>query len=249
MKQPKTFLLLSVILSILVLGVAYAAITNVTFNVSGNVVATGDQANFKVKFINAEVNTKVGNASGTANIEASEKDAIIELNGFTKANDEVEVIFTIENKSDDLYAIIKIKEARLTGVNKGEFNMQYQIYPTNIAPGETSRLIINIKLLRTPINDITATAKISFVAEPSNEPSLTGNSIGGNTIGEDINDGNNTIYDNTINENIVNGNTTYDDNTIGDDYNTTYDNTIGDNIIDNNDNTIYDNTIDGNTYY
>ena len=169
MKQPKTFLLLSVIVAVLVLGIAYAAISSVTFNVTGNVVATGDQGNFKVIFTKGEVNTISGESTGNATIQTNNTDAVVALTGFTKLNDEVQVVLTIENTSDDIYALLSLDDYELTGNDKGYFELSTPTFSSNfIKPVDgTATLTFNVKLVKTPIDDVVANIRISFVAAPS----------------------------------------------------------------------------------
>lgn len=169
MKQPKTFLLLSVVVAVLLLGIAYAAISSVTFNVTGNATATADQGNFKVVFTEAKVNKVKGAADGTATIETSAKDAKVTLDGFTTLGDKVEVVLTIANTSDDIFALLSLTKAELTGNDKGYFYMSNPTFSSNyIAPVDgTATLTFTVELVKTPMEDLTANIDISFVAAPS----------------------------------------------------------------------------------
>lgn len=110
MKSPRTFLLLGVVLAVLLLGVVYAAISNVNFNISGTVQATADQANFNVSISDYTISEKTAGVSARLSLSSDGKTLALNVDNFTKSGDYVCMKFTVKNNSKDLNAVIKMIE-------------------------------------------------------------------------------------------------------------------------------------------
>jgi len=177
MRAPRTFLLLTVIVAVLLMAVAYAAISNVTLNVTGNVVATGDQGNFKVAFSGAPT-YKVVNGNFTPAVEgsASGLTARIDVSGMKTRNDEIELIFPIKNSSTDIYAYLSW-EANITNSEYFEIS---EIFKSNniesnedagenVGPGNIQYVHVCVKLIKTPIEDVSTKITINVEASPTYE--------------------------------------------------------------------------------
>jgi len=105
MKSPKTFLLLSVIVGVLLLGVAYAGIQNVNLTVSGTATATPDQANFSVKFIGTPNKSGKGTITAT---KTGDLTAEMTVTGLKAVGDEAVATFRVCNYSEDMSAKISV---------------------------------------------------------------------------------------------------------------------------------------------
>lgn len=179
MRQQRTFLLLSVIVSVLVLGIGYAAITSVTLNVNGNVTGTPDQANFNVKFAGAP--TWEGSGSAVLQI-TGDRSATIDVSGLKTVGDSLTARFTVMNASNDIDAVITHDvsftnstyfnvTASFEGLNYGYTEENYwggdeSAYIAH--GGYTATLVIKIDLIKTPVSSEQTTAiDVSVNAAPA----------------------------------------------------------------------------------
>jgi len=161
MKQQRTFLLLSVIVAVLVLGVAYAAITSVTLNVNGNVLASAEQGNFKVKF----VDDPTFDGTGTAIVKVtSDTTATMDISGLTSVGDTMQVTYLIENTSADIYADLT---KSVTNDNSEYFVVTSELSHERMVPGSKAKLYVTIRLAKTPLVDQKAQIGVKIVADPS----------------------------------------------------------------------------------
>lgn len=168
MKQPKTFLLLSVIVAVLVLGIAYAAITAVNLTVTGNVTATPDQGNFKVAFGKAddESNKPTFSGTGTATLNVTgDLTATMDVTGFTKVNDEITVTFKILNTSDDISATLLAADP--TNNNTEYFEVTKNLDKSSIAAvNGVATLTVTVRCIKTPLESQSATIGVVVTATP-----------------------------------------------------------------------------------
>ena len=109
--MTKTSKIVAIVLiaAILIIGVGYAAIGNITLNIAGSAKADPAQANFTVKFSGTPTTdkTNVAASSTTANVTAAVTDdlnATIGVTGLTAKGDTVSATYTIQNTSADLSA-------------------------------------------------------------------------------------------------------------------------------------------------
>ena len=191
MKRPKTFMLLSIIVAILLLSIVYAAIT-ANFSISATATIAPDQSNFKVNFsrviiptINSNNPTSFASTVAadavdnvTATLASDKLSATINASGFSTKGDYSVVIFEIENSSQDFYAnistgfsssascfdIIVSKDCNANGVGDTVFTSSPK---QSIAPSSKGYFAVIIQLNKTIINDISATVTINFAAAAS----------------------------------------------------------------------------------
>lgn len=179
MKQPRTFLLLGVVVATLLLGVAYAAIQNINFNITGTVTATPDQGNFNVRF----TDVKAYAGTGTANItKTGDTSARIEISGFSTAGQVGQVKLQMINESNGLTAYIAPKDLNYSGeiydrngnsvgsyvVCEGDIDNTMAWTTWNpLEPGKTCNVIIRILWNKTVSEDMTTEA---FVIEMEASP-------------------------------------------------------------------------------
>ena len=168
-------IILSIILTaVVVVGVGYAALNNITLNITGSTMATPDDANFNVIFTEAkqpvitkEVEAEEVVASATSEIvSGNPESAKITITNLTAKGDTVVAEYTIQNTSKDLAAKVSIKTTKT--------NTKYTVTPElvgtiggYIKAGDTATAKVTVKLLETPIkNDITEDIGIAITAEP-----------------------------------------------------------------------------------
>lgn len=168
MRSKNTFLLLSVVVGVLVMSMAYAAISNITLNVTGNVIATPDSGNFRVEFDENDCGYDVNSGNGKATISADGTKATMNVSGFTAAGDSLTAWFYIDNLShDDLYAKLS---CTISVSNTTYFTATADFDEDILEPGWGAYLYITVKLKKTPItSNATSTITVRVTAEPTHE--------------------------------------------------------------------------------
>lgn len=155
--------ILIVLSMILISGVGYAVETGNTLKISDNASLEPGEKDFSIAFSGEPI----CRGKGLAQIMITGKTtATINISELEKAGDSVLAIFTIENKSDYLYADIC---ADVTNTNTEYFNVNATLSDYKISPqnGET-KLEINVELLKTPIDkEESASICIKIFASPS----------------------------------------------------------------------------------
>lgn len=153
MKQKRTFITLLLIIALLCLGIAYAAIGNITLNISGSVSATTSDSNFVVKFTGEPTTT--GNGTIEAKI-TSDQSATINISGLTTKDQTATVTYTIKNASPENLTANLIKNVSHT--NKDWFEVTADFGKTTIDKEEATIMTVTIKLLKTPATSEDETA-------------------------------------------------------------------------------------------
>lgn len=163
MRKRNTYVGLILLVAVLMLGIGYAAITNITLNINGSANAIVSDENFKVKF------TGTPTVSDETIVEATITDdtnATITVNSLVSKGDKVTATYTIENASEDLSASVAVP----TVVNSNEeyFNVTTDMSSaTTVTAGDTTTVTVTVELIKTPIDaDQTADITVSLVASP-----------------------------------------------------------------------------------
>jgi len=161
MKSNKALLLLSVIVAVLVLGIAYAAVS-ANFTVNGTASAAPNADNFKVAFVPVtETTTTQGNA--VIKYSATEKTADFTVTGLSTANDTATISYTIKNSSTDI-------DALLAGVNVNNTNTEYfevtatELTDARVKAGAQTVLTITVKLKKNVAIDVNTKVTVTFTA-------------------------------------------------------------------------------------
>ena len=181
MKTTRAFLLLSVVVAVLVLGVVYAAIDNITLTVNGTASASADQGNFDVKFTGTPVvkADEGSNGSGTLVIDNGSLTATMNVSGFKKVGDTVTATIDITNASTDLGATLAVSKSAIAeklGAQTLESSEYFKVLSaeldaegTELDAGETTKLTIKVQLVKVPVTaDVTGTFSVTVVATPVN---------------------------------------------------------------------------------
>lgn len=171
MNKSKSFALLAVISAVLILGVAYAAIGNVTMNVTGTAIssATEDASNFNVKFTGATNEVSGTGVSVTTDVTGGTV-ATYTVTGMKEVGDSATVVFTITNSSTDLKAVL----SGLTTTTEGDtdyFEVTDAVLSdlTVDAEGGTQTLTVKVELVRASVTGKSITIKTSFTATPQDK--------------------------------------------------------------------------------
>ncbi len=154
------------LLAVILVAIAYAAITNVTLNINGTSKSQANQTNFVVEFIGEP--TTGGKGTTTATINSSKRtEGTIEVTGLTAKGDTATATFTVQNSSQDLSADLT---AKATSSNEDYFEVRCKIDDTTLKAGATTKLTVTVELLRTPIDetkeDLSTNIGVSITAEP-----------------------------------------------------------------------------------
>ena len=169
-----------VLLAVILVAIAYAAITNVTLNINGTSKSQANQTNFVVQFVGEP--TTGGKGTTTATIDTSKRtEGTMNVEGLTAKGDTATATFTVQNSSQDLSADLT---AKATSSNEDYFEVRCKIDATTLKAGATTKLTVTVELLKTPIDEtkenLSTNIGVSITAEPKQQ-------------GEELNGGETTV--------------------------------------------------------
>ncbi len=168
------------VLAIILVAVAYAAITSTQLNINGTGNATTNQSNFKVEFIGTP--TTRGKGTTVATIDSADKTkGTVEVNGLTAKGDEATAIYTVKNQSADLSADLS---AEATSSNEEYFEVLCTLEKTTLKAQEETTLKVTVRLLKTPIDETKENLKTDIGITVTAEPKQPGeeNNGGSDTV-------------------------------------------------------------------
>ncbi len=151
---------------IILVAVAYAAITNVELNINGVGSAQAKQENFKVEFIGTPSTS--GKGTTVATINSNDKtQGSVNVTGLTAKGDEAIATYTVKNLSSDISADLT---AEATSSNQTYFEVICSLEKTTLKAQEETTLKVTVRLLKTPIDetkeDLKSNIGVSIKAEP-----------------------------------------------------------------------------------
>ena len=151
---------------IILVAVAYAAITNVELNINGVGSAQAKQENFKVEFIGTPSTS--GKGTTVATINSNDKtQGSVNVTGLTAKGDEAIATYTVKNLSSDISADLT---AEATSSNQIYFEVICSLEKTTLKAQEETTLKVTVRLLKTPIDetkeDLKSNIGVSIKAEP-----------------------------------------------------------------------------------
>ena len=154
------------LLAVILVAIAYAAITNVTLKINGTSKSQANQTNFVVQFVGEP--TTGGKGTTTATINTSKRtEGTMNVEGLTAKGDTATATFTVQNSSQDLSADLT---AKATSSNENYFEVRCKIDDTTLKAGATTELTVTVELLKTPIDetkeDLSTNIGVSITAEP-----------------------------------------------------------------------------------
>ena len=154
------------LVAIILVAVAYAAITNVELNINGVGSAQAKQENFKVEFIGTPSTS--GKGTTTATISESDKTkGTVNVTGLTAKGDEATATYTVKNLSSDISADLT---AEATSSNQIYFEVICSLEKTSLKAQEETTLKVTVRLLKTPIDetkeDLNSDIDVTLTAEP-----------------------------------------------------------------------------------
>ena len=154
------------LVAIILVAVAYAAITNVELNINGVGSAQAKQENFKVEFIGTPSTSGKGTTTATIN-ESDKTKGTVNVTGLTAKGDEAVAIYTVKNLSSDISADLT---AEATSSNQIYFEVICSLEKTTLKAQEETTLKVTVRLLKTPIDetkeDLNSDIEVTLTAEP-----------------------------------------------------------------------------------
>ena len=182
MRKTNKIIIAIILISVMLLGIGYAAIQNITLNITGTATADPSQANFTVKFSGEPT---VSDASKVEAAITDDVNATINVEGLTAAGESVTATYTVQNTSKDLSANLSVLTSNS---NEEYFLTESKLAKPCLTAGQATTLTVTVKLIKTPI---TATEKstigIRLTAEPvqpgEENTEDAGSSTGGTTSG------------------------------------------------------------------
>ena len=173
------------LIAIILVAVAYAAITNVELNINGVGSAQAKQENFKVEFIGTPSTSGKGTTTATIN-ESDKTKGTVNVTGLTAKGDEATATYTVKNQSSDISADLT---AEATSSNQTYFEVICSLEKTTLKAQEETTLKVTVRLLKTPIDEtkenLNSNIGVSIKAEPK-QP------------GEEANGGSSTVTSNKV---------------------------------------------------
>lgn len=186
MNQRKTYIVMIILIAVLILGVGYAAISNITLNLNGTANIVAD-SNFSVEYdtnhtvgLNPSSGTVTMNGNNYAPVAGSYTNAITAtMTAYLDSNHtSVSACFKIDNKSDSLAASITPSITPIASPNDAYFGtITTGLYSDsncstaftgNLAAGSSVYLKVTVpKGNANPTADVTgASFNITITAEP-----------------------------------------------------------------------------------
>lgn len=164
MKKKRTLVGVALLVAVLMLGVGYAAISNITLNINGNISASPSDDNFIVKLVKDPAPV-VSDADLVSATVTGDKVGTINVTGLTAKGEFVTATYTVANTSPDLKAGIT---ASAVWSNKTYFNVTTTVKDAEIAAlTGTTTVEVKVELIKTPVDvDVTDTVTVSIVAAP-----------------------------------------------------------------------------------
>lgn len=163
MKKRNTFFGIGLLVALLVLGIGYAAISNITLNIGGTGKAGVSDSNFKVKFVGTPTvsNEDIVKATITSDLAAT-----INVESLVAKGDSVTATYEIQNVSADLSASLAIPT--VTNSNTEYFSVTTDMdEAVTLASNEKTTITVTVELIKTPIDaDQETTINVSLVASP-----------------------------------------------------------------------------------
>ena len=154
------------LVAIILVAVAYAAITNVELNINGVGNAQAKQENFKVEFIGTPSTSGKGITTATINSDDKTQGSV-NVTGLTAKGDEAVATYTVKNLSSDISADLT---ADATSSNQTCFEVICSLEKTTLKAQEETTLKVTVRLLKTPIDetkeDLKSNIGVSIKAEP-----------------------------------------------------------------------------------
>ena len=163
MKKTSKIAIVFGVVAILLIGVGYAAIENISLTINGTATADPSQSNFVVKFDQSVEPIQDGKGTITAKITDDTK-ATLNVTGLATEGEKASATYTVKNDSKDLSANLT---ASITQKNNEYFKVTQEIGKTSLTKGETTTLKVTVELIKTPSTENEDdTINVTLTAQP-----------------------------------------------------------------------------------
>ena len=170
MRKTSKIILVTIIATSILLGLGYAAIQNITLNISGTAAANPNQENFKVRF------TGIHDVSDSTYVTAgitNDTNATINVSGLNTKGQKVTAVYDITNESSDLSSDLYVE---VSNTNSEYFTITSKLAKTSLVAGETTTVTVTVELTKVLIsNTVSADIGVYLAATPV-EPGKEGSS-------------------------------------------------------------------------
>ena len=176
MRRTNKIILMTLMISLLLLGIGYAAIQNITLSISGYAEVGAKADNFNVRFLEQVDITKNGFDNVIVDAQkTSDVTATINLSGLSKAGETITALYTVKNESPDLSADLTVS----TSNDAPEYlTISSKLDKTSLVAGDETTVEVIVKVTKTPITDnIKAKIGVELIAMPV-QPGEEGTSEG-----------------------------------------------------------------------
>lgn len=157
MRRKNMYLGMALLIAVLMLGIGYAAVTQ-KLTVSGSAKAIANNTSFDIKFTEAT-------ASDSNKLSVKiDSDLVASMNvtGMTFVGDKVSATITMANQSPELTA--EVAEAVIDNQNSEYFKVTVNQVAGDLAPGATKGIVVTVELIKTPLEVISGTFKVTIDA-------------------------------------------------------------------------------------
>ena len=161
MKKTTKVIIIAILVAVLLLGIGYAAIQNITLNIAGKATADPSQSNFKVMFTGTpEVSDSTYVTAGITD----DTNATINVRGLTTKGQIVSATYIVQNVSTDLSADLGLVT---TNSNTEYFTISSELAKTSLVAGEATTVTVTAELIKIPIQEaVSSTVGVQITAAP-----------------------------------------------------------------------------------
>lgn len=168
MKKKRTLTVVAMVLAVLMLGVGYAAISEINLNITGNATASPNADQYVVKFVSGSAKDVTVNKPNHISVTPGVTDnlnATIQVTGMKAKGESVTVQYTIANESADLSAALSVDVG--DGVSD-KFTITPVLGSELLKKDSTTTLTVTITLNETPISgELTTSVPVTVTAVPT----------------------------------------------------------------------------------
>ena len=157
-EKQKTFVGIALLIVVLVLGIAYAA-TTINLSITGTATANFADGNYKVAFTGTSTTEGKGTIEALVDEEATS--ATLNVSGLTTKDEVATAKFTVKNYSSELASDIVVTTQ---DTDTEYFDVAAVLDETSLDAGGETTVTVTVKLLKTPISEVTTTINVGLTA-------------------------------------------------------------------------------------
>lgn len=173
MNKQKKIILGIILVVIVLMGIGYAALENITLTITGTANASASQDNFKVYFTGANTTKSPNTDAVTVTTTDGSKSAEVNISGLTTVGQTSYAILEIKNGSNGVDA----SEVNVTtdAVDTAIFDIEAEMCDSTggtisnyeVKSGDTTYVKVSAKLLQTPTADTNTSISVTITATPA----------------------------------------------------------------------------------